>query len=108
MLSAGPAERAIRASSIKQTRDAIAGAIAQYRTAAGHTFEQYVSLPDRACLRFRAGCGQPTVHVLLLVPGGGSLIAAVSQHFQTKPKRLTRVRMDAIDPKRSARRRSRP
>lgn len=35
MLSAGPAERAIRASSIKQTRDAIAGAIAQYRTAAG-------------------------------------------------------------------------
>jgi SAM-dependent methyltransferase len=33
ILSAGPAERAIRASSIERARDAIAGAIAQYRTA---------------------------------------------------------------------------
>jgi SAM-dependent methyltransferase len=35
MLSAGPAERAIRASSMEQARDAIAGSIAPYRTASG-------------------------------------------------------------------------
>lgn len=35
MLSAGPAERAIRASSFEQARDAIASAITQYRTASG-------------------------------------------------------------------------
>jgi SAM-dependent methyltransferase len=35
MLSAGPAERAIRASSMQQASDAIAGAIAPYRTASG-------------------------------------------------------------------------
>jgi|SRR5665213_1147636 len=35
MLSAGPVERAIRASSLEQVRHAIAGAIAQFRTASG-------------------------------------------------------------------------
>ena len=35
MLSAGPAERAIRASSMQQASDAIADAIASYRTASG-------------------------------------------------------------------------
>lgn len=35
MVSAGPAERAIRASSLEQVHDAIAGAIAQYRTSSG-------------------------------------------------------------------------
>ena len=35
MLSAGPAERAIRASSFERARDARAGSIKQYRTAAG-------------------------------------------------------------------------
>jgi hypothetical protein len=35
MLSAGPVERAIRASSVEQVRHAIAGAIAQFRTASG-------------------------------------------------------------------------
>lgn len=35
MLSAGPAERAIRASSLERARDAIAGAITPYRTASG-------------------------------------------------------------------------
>jgi SAM-dependent methyltransferase len=35
MLSAGPAERAIRASSTKQARDAIADSVAPYRTASG-------------------------------------------------------------------------
>jgi SAM-dependent methyltransferase len=35
MLSAGPAERAIRASSFERARDAVAGAITQYRTASG-------------------------------------------------------------------------
>ena len=34
-LSAGPAERAIRASSFERARDAITGSITQYRTAAG-------------------------------------------------------------------------
>jgi SAM-dependent methyltransferase len=35
MLSSGPAQRAIRASSVEQVRDAIAGAIAPYATASG-------------------------------------------------------------------------
>jgi len=35
MLSAGPAERAIRSSSVEKARDAIAGAIAAYRTPSG-------------------------------------------------------------------------
>jgi SAM-dependent methyltransferase len=35
MLSAGPVERAIRASSLERARDAIAGAIAPYRTTSG-------------------------------------------------------------------------
>ena len=35
MLSAGPAERAIRASSFERAREAITGSITQYRTAAG-------------------------------------------------------------------------
>jgi hypothetical protein len=35
MLSAGPAERAIRASSFDRARDAVAAAIAPYRTASG-------------------------------------------------------------------------
>jgi SAM-dependent methyltransferase len=35
MLSAGPVERAIRASSLEQVRHAIGGAIAQFRTASG-------------------------------------------------------------------------
>ena len=35
MLSSGPAERAIRASSLEQVRDAIAGTIASFRTASG-------------------------------------------------------------------------
>jgi ubiquinone/menaquinone biosynthesis C-methylase UbiE len=35
MLSAGPVERAIRASSFERARDAVAGAIAPYRTASG-------------------------------------------------------------------------
>ena len=35
MLSAGPVERAIRASGFERARDAIAGAITQYRTASG-------------------------------------------------------------------------
>ncbi len=35
MLSAGPAQRAIRASSTQQASEAIAGAIASYRTASG-------------------------------------------------------------------------
>jgi SAM-dependent methyltransferase len=35
MLSAGPAERAIRTSSMEQARDAIAGSIAPYRTTSG-------------------------------------------------------------------------
>jgi len=34
-LSAGPAERAIRSSSPEKARDAVAGAIAAYRTASG-------------------------------------------------------------------------
>ncbi len=35
MLSAGPAERAIRSSGMEKARDAIAGSIAPYRTASG-------------------------------------------------------------------------
>jgi SAM-dependent methyltransferase len=35
LLSAGPVERAIRASSLERVRDAVAGAIAPYRTASG-------------------------------------------------------------------------
>jgi SAM-dependent methyltransferase len=35
MLSAGPAERAIRSTSVEKARDAVAGAIAPYRTSSG-------------------------------------------------------------------------
>ncbi len=48
MLSAGPVERAIRASSFEQARDAVAGAITQFRTASGgyrmnNTFRYLIS-----------------------------------------------------------------
>ncbi len=48
MLSSGPAERAIRASSYERARDGIAGAIVQYRTASGgyhinNTFRYLIS-----------------------------------------------------------------
>jgi len=48
MLSSGPAERAIRASSFERARDAIAGAIAPFRTASGgyhmnNTFRYVIS-----------------------------------------------------------------
>ena len=48
MLSAGPVERAIRASSFERARDAVTGAIAQYRTASGgyhinNTFRYLIS-----------------------------------------------------------------
>jgi hypothetical protein len=48
MLSAGPAERAIRASSFERAREAVTAAIAPYRTASGayrlnNTFRYLVS-----------------------------------------------------------------